>query len=90
MSEMVAERSNVGIVKMMLVWFAGPIIPLTFTIAGLQYVGLFCTYVGGALVGLVTTRLYHRWLYSGVNGALFSGFCHRQNPFSVSLAPLFR
>lgn len=73
-SEMTAEKRNIGIVKLVLVWFAGPIIPLTLTIAGFPYIGTFCTFFGGTLVGLVTTRLYHRWLYSGVNGAVFSGF----------------
>ena len=74
MSEMTAEKRNSGIVKLVLVWFAGPMIPLTFTLGLFPYVGVFCTLFGGILIGLLTSMHFNRWFYSAINGTAFSGF----------------
>jgi len=73
-SKVTVQKSNFGIVKLMLIWFAGPMIPLTFTLGLFPYLGLFCTLLGGVLVGLITSARFNRWFYSAFNGIAFSGF----------------
>jgi hypothetical protein len=71
---MMAEMKKPAILRLILVWFAGPMIPLTFTVALFPYIGVFCTFFGGILIGIITARLFDRWFYPGINGAGFSGF----------------
>ena len=74
MNETAAENRNIDIFKLILVWFAGPMIPLTFTLGLIPHFGLFCTFLGGVLVGLITAKRSNRWYYSAFNGMAFSGF----------------
>lgn len=71
---MTIEKGQLGIGGLILIWFAGPMIPLTFTLGLFPYLGLFCTLFGGVLVGLITSVRVNRWSYSAFNGIAFSGF----------------